>query len=247
MIKKELSITELFGVLSVIALSISMLSNTYFYYSLDALWVMSILSPSFYISEIIKVVVIMAVMITVVGFLMDIYHRLIKIMNRVHPNKRYRLVSGEDNQIAVDAIKKSARKFQTGQSYFVTLFSAVFITVLAGLKVITFASLFWVSILIGTILGSFTNTEVKRDNTLKFFIFAILVILTACFSAHLKLNSLHKLPIAILKNQQVEKETQIWNVLDATQDKMILLNRNENNKIKIVKFDEINQIISNHK
>ena len=73
MIKKEFSISELFGILSVVALTISVLANTYFYYSLDAIWVMSVLSPTFYVMDIIKVITALSVVIFFNAFFVFYY------------------------------------------------------------------------------------------------------------------------------------------------------------------------------
>lgn len=95
MIQKELSLTELFGALSVIALSISVISNAYFYYSLDAMWVMSILSPAFYISEIIKVLALIFAPIALVGMLMDLYAFLLRKAHHLKPKKDINCLQGE--------------------------------------------------------------------------------------------------------------------------------------------------------
>lgn len=105
MIKKELSITELFGILSVVALSISVISNAFFYYSLDALWVMSILSPTFYVFEIIKVATITASAILAVGGLMNLYKFLLKKSRLLRPKVRYKIHANSDNL----ALKMSLR------------------------------------------------------------------------------------------------------------------------------------------
>jgi hypothetical protein len=52
------------------------------------------------------------------------------------------------------------------------------------------------------------------------------------------------LPVAKLKN---DKELINWYVLDGSQDKLILLQQSSRNVIKIVKFEEIDRIISNKK
>jgi hypothetical protein len=70
------------------------------------------------------------------------------------------------------------------------------------------------------------------------------VTITTCFSAQIKLNDIEKLPVAKLKN---DKELINWYVLDGSQDKLILLQQSSRNVIKIVKFEEIDRIISNKK
>jgi len=93
-------------------------------------------------------------------------------------------------------------------------------------------------------IGFFTNKEVKQDNELKILFLIIFLILATCFSAQIKLNNLTQLPIAILKD---EKNPMNWYILDGSQDKFILLNRDSKKMIKVVKFEEIDRIISNKK
>ena len=94
MIQKELPLTELLGILSAIALSISVISNAYFYYSLDAIWVMSILSPAFYVSEIIKVLALILAVTALVGMPMALYAFLLRKVHHFKPKKRYKLSAG---------------------------------------------------------------------------------------------------------------------------------------------------------
>lgn len=125
MIKKELSITELFGVLSVVALSISVLSNAFFYYSLDALWVMSVLSPTFYIFEIIKVTAILFSAIAVVGGLIELYQFLLKKSQILKPKARYRLNLHSDNSVLKGSLKRAEKRFVLGQNFFVVTVTTV--------------------------------------------------------------------------------------------------------------------------
>jgi len=245
MIKKELSITELFAVLSVIALTISVFSNTYFYYSLDALWVMSILSPSFYIFEILKVLVLMCGSILVVGLLMDTYKWLIRQSFYFRQKKRFKLSTNDLLSIDIyQKILKLHKSFQFWQTIFVAVIFTIVIVLLTKFGFIGFSSMLWNSVLIGLTLGIFTNKEIKKDQTLKIFVFIVFVTLTTCFSAQIKLNNLAQLPLAILKN---EKNDRHWYVLDGSQDKFILLNKDSKKIIKVVKFEEIDRIISNKK
>lgn len=245
MIKRELSITELFGVLSVVALTISVFSNAYFYYSLDAIWVMSILSPTFYISEILKVLVLMAGSILVVGFLMDIFKWMIKKSYKFRQKKRFKLST---QNILTDCkykeIFKQNESFQFWQTTFVIVIYTIIVVLFTLFGLIKFNSMLWNSFLIGLTLGIFTNKEIKKDKELKLFVFIVFFALTTCFSAQIKLNDIEKLPVAKLKN---DKELINWYVLDGSQDKLILLQQSSRNVIKIVKFEEIDRIISNKK
>lgn len=245
MIKRELSITELFGVLSVVALTISVFSNAYFYYSLDAIWFMSILSPTFYIFEILKVLVLMAGSILVVGFLMDIFKWMIKKSYKFRQKKRFKLST---QNILTDCkykeIFKQNESFQFWQTTFVIVIYTIIVVLFTLFGLIKFNSMLWNSFLIGLTLGIFTNKEIKKDKELKLFVFIVFFALTTCFSAQIKLNDIEKLPVAKLKN---DKELINWYVLDGSQDKLILLQQSSRNVIKIVKFEEIDRIISNKK
>ncbi|WP_262776435.1 hypothetical protein [Acinetobacter bereziniae] len=174
MIKRELSITELFGVLSVVALTISVFSNAYFYYSLDAIWVMSILSPTFYIFEILKVLVLMAGSILVVGFLMDIFKWMIKKSYKFRQKKRFKLST---QNILTDCkykeIFKQNESFQFWQTTFVIVICTIIVVLFTLFGLIKFNSMLWNSFLIGLTLGIFTNKEIKKDKELKLFVFIV--------------------------------------------------------------------------
>lgn len=101
----------------------------------------------------------------------------------------------------------------------------------------------WTAVLIGVILVVLTDEEVRKDKSLRYLVLMILAVLATCFSAQLKLNNLSSSPEAVLKLKDNNK----WIVLDSVQDSVILLNRAENNaSIKIVKFEEIDRISSQH-
>jgi hypothetical protein len=241
MIKKELSITELFGVLSVIALSISVLSNAFFYFSLDALWVMSVLSPTFYIFEIIKVIVIMFSAIAVVGGLLDIYKYVLKKCQLLKPKARYKFNTHCDNSEFRQLIKRGERRFELGQICFVVILTTLGSIILFHFRIIGFVSVLWCAILVGSILAVLTDKEVHKDKSLKIVILTIIALFATCFSAQLKLNSIQNAPIAFLKSPDKNK----WYVLDGFQDKVILLSQEKNkSNIKVVKFEEIDRITS---
>ena len=68
---KEISITEIMGLLSFVGIAISVIAQTYFYLRLDAIWVMSIISPTIYLLDIIKVIVCLLV---IMGSI-DLFHK----------------------------------------------------------------------------------------------------------------------------------------------------------------------------
>ncbi|CAM4310807.1 hypothetical protein ACPR111641_13500 [Acinetobacter pragensis] len=239
MIKKELSITELFAVLSVVALSISVLSNAFFYYSLDALWVMSILSPTFYIFEIIKVTVILFAAIAVVGGLIALYKFLLKKWQILKPKARYRLNIHGDNLELKQSVKSSEKRFEVGQIVFITIVTTIGAVTLFHFKWIGYTSVLWCAVLVGSILAFLTDHKIHKDQSLKIIVFTIIALFATCYSAQLKLNGIQNSPVAFLKSP--DKNT--WYVLDGFQDKVILLSQAENkSNIKVVKFDEIDRI-----
>ena len=80
---KEFSLTDIIAVISTVALVVTMASQTYFYYKLDALWVMSILSPSVYFIEVMKVLLLTSILIVGVSIFETIYSFLLKILECV--------------------------------------------------------------------------------------------------------------------------------------------------------------------
>ena len=48
---KESSLTDIIAAISAVALVVTMASQTYFYYRLDALWLLSILPPSLFLKK----------------------------------------------------------------------------------------------------------------------------------------------------------------------------------------------------
>lgn len=243
MIQKELPLTELLGILSAIALSISVISNAYFYYSLDAIWVMSILSPAFYVSEIIKVLALILAVTALVGMPMALYAFLLRKAHHFKPKKRYKLSAGGDNHEIKQQLRLAEKKFVRWPSFFVVFITVSCITCLSALNIISRPAVLWTAVLIGVILIILTDEEVRKDKGLRYLVLMILAVLATCFSAQLKLNNLSSSPEAVLKLKDNNK----WIVLDSVQDSVILLNRAENNaSIKIVKFEEIDRISSQH-
>ena len=96
---------------------------------------MSILSPTFYIFEILKVLVLMAGSILVVGFLMDIFKWMIKKSYKFRQKKRFKLST---QNILTDCkykeIFKQNESFQFWQTTFVIVI--VIVTVICTIIVV---------------------------------------------------------------------------------------------------------------
>ncbi len=183
--------------------------------------------------------------ITVVGFLMDAFKWLIKKSFYFRQKKHFKLsINDTSMNDTYQKILKLDKSFQFWQTIFIIAVVTVFLVVLTKLGFIGFSALLWNSVLIGLTLGIFTNKDIKNDKVLKIFILIIFATFSTCFSAQIKLNNLEQLPIADLKNNNQKTH---WYVLDGSQDKLVLLERGSKNVIKIVKFEEIDRIISNKK
>ena len=228
-----------------IALCISVSFNAFFYYFLDALWVVSTLSPSIYIAEIFKVLGVLLMSIVTVGLLMDGYDLFFRCLIKLKGKSRLKLYSDPSrNKVILTKIKTFNQRYVFWQNVFVTLTTILILMFLVHFKIFSATSLFFFSIIIGLVLAIFNHQELKKDRSLKFFVFFILTFACTFYAAYMKCESIDHLPQAILKN---DKTNQHWQVLNGGQDKMILLQRDSNDTIKVVKFDEIDRIISNNK
>lgn len=241
MIKKEISVSELIGILSILALGISVLSNAFFYYSLDALWVMSILSPTFYITEIVKVLIIISLVICTVGVLIDIYQFLFKKYIKRYPKKRLLFDSVNDHFQLKKQFEKSSKRFIRWQAVFVIGICISCLMIFLVFQIIGASTFLWSCILISITFSIFTDANVRKDKQLRYFILIILSIFTTCFSAQLKLNQIEDSPIAVLK----QEDQNTWFVIDSFQDKVIIFSQfDKKSNIKVVKFEEIARIRS---
>ena len=75
---KDLSLTDYISGVSAIGLAISVISQSYFYFRLDALWVMSLISPTIYLFDVIKVIVFLLILVGGVIALEQFYRYLTK-------------------------------------------------------------------------------------------------------------------------------------------------------------------------
>ena len=112
-------------------------------------------------------------------------------------------------------------------------------------QVIYFSELLFISVLVGGMLTIFSDNQIRKDKEIVIFIMIFMSLIATCFVADTKLKRLNEsAPITILKNKDKEN----WIIVDSFQDKAILLNQTaKHNIIKIVKFEEIDRIISHKK
>jgi hypothetical protein len=172
MIKKELSITELFGVFSIIGISITVISNTYFYYQLDAIWMTSLLSPTFYLFEVFKVMLVFVSAVIFVGLFVEGYDKCAQYLYRkILSKKSFKLDVQGNNHLFIKTQMVRYGNWYTGiKTLILTTLLSIPITVLKSIHLVNTATFFWLCILIGLIAGLQINSHIKQDKILHFFL-----------------------------------------------------------------------------
>lgn len=75
---KDLSITEITTVITGIGLTINVIAQTYFYIRIDALWIMSIISPSIYILDVFKIIILFLILFGIFLSFETLYRQVTK-------------------------------------------------------------------------------------------------------------------------------------------------------------------------
>ncbi|WP_228200198.1 hypothetical protein [Acinetobacter tianfuensis] len=199
------------------------------------------MSPTFYVTEIVKVLVVLSIFITIIGALLDVYNYLYKKYRKFQPKRKLRFNSFNEQEPLKQQFEKAAKRYVWGQSVFVISIYITCMTILFSYQVVGLTTYLWSSVLIGITLSIFTNADLRKDKQLKYVAMMILIVFSTCFSAQLKLNHIENSPQAILKH----KDQKTWYVLDAFQDKLVLFSQTEKQSdIKVVKFEEVERIRS---
>lgn len=89
---KELSLTDLIALISTISVLVSVTSQAYFYYRLDALWVMSLLTPSIYFVEVVKVIILFILLFSNILIVELLFKKIIKYISG---KKKVKLLNNE--------------------------------------------------------------------------------------------------------------------------------------------------------
>src|SRR5690606_23842416 len=109
MILKEVTVTEALSFFSAFALIISLINQTYFYYRLDAMWVMSLISPTIYLFDIFKVIATLLILIGVMTLLDFLYKNITK---KIIYKKRIIFRQGDDlSKLLIEKRKEYERNF----------------------------------------------------------------------------------------------------------------------------------------
>ena len=233
---KEFSLTDIIAVISAAALIVTMASQTYFYYKLDALWVMSILSPSVYFIEVMKVLLLTSILIVGVSIFETIYSFLLKILiiKRKIP---YKNNEKEINILLIKNKKSYIRGF--------TVFSILLLMIIFGgvskLGIsVTNSIIYWTYFILGLSLALLTNKSL--DLVTRRLTLILIVISVTALNAEIKISRLKNAPVVFIKesNSKVVRAT----LVEAYQDKIIVANSKDlNGGLKILKLDQVEKIV----
>ena len=230
------TITDLVTLLTSIGLGISLVSQTYLYYRLDALWIISILPISVYFLDVLRVGFITCLIFIFVVLIHLVYSLIFKKILRV----RIRVPSGYDVSKFLNIQKERHSKYFS----WITIILAQFVFALLrylGFSVPTSIQ-YWTSFIVGMILAILLNGNLNTG--LRRFFLGVIVICVTGLNAEIKLNQIENNPYVHYRDQSgttVKKSK----LLDAYQDKVIILEKNSSQTIiKILKIEQIEKIVS---
>ena len=231
---KELSLTDLITFVSAISVLVSIASQTYFYYRLDALWIMSFLTPSIYFIEVIRVMILFAILVFNVICIEQIFKWGLKCI--VH-KKKIRFFSNNDYlQVLTEAQKKYGNNLTVflGIMIFVEWFLLNYFT-----NIFRVGILLWISAISGLILALLTDKEF--DRTIRYVTLGMILLCVTALNAELKIVELDRAPYVYLKNDNDEK----YRLMEVTQDKVIIFNVVDSNyQIQLMNTDQIKKIVA---
>ncbi|MHC5170653.1 hypothetical protein ACVIAJ_09885 [Acinetobacter johnsonii] len=233
---KEFSLTDIIAVISAAALIVTMASQTYFYYKLDALWVMSILSPSVYFIEVMKVLLLTSILIVGVSIFETIYSFLLKILiiKRKIP---YKNNGKEINTLLI----KNKKSYIRGFTVFSILLLMIIFWGLSKLGIsVTNSIIYWTYFILGLSLALLTNKSL--DLVTRRLTLILIVISVTALNAEIKISRLKNAPVVFIKesNSKVVRAT----LVEAYQDKIIVANSKDlNGGLKILKLDQVEKIV----
>ncbi|UIJ76859.1 hypothetical protein [Acinetobacter sp. SH20PTE14] len=233
---RDWSVTDLIAIVSAVALVVTVASQAYFYLRLNALWVMSILSPSVYFVEVIKVLCLTSILIVSVPIFEFIYNYLIQKFL----GKRKIIYKGNSEEIKI-LLHKKRKKYVIGFTIFSIFCMLSIFGVLHELGLpVTEVILFWISFIFGLCLSLFTNN--KLDIITRRITIVLIVIFVTALNAELKIAYLKFSPTVYLKNNTFDKSKKI-RLLESYQDKVVTF-EDQNSKlvIRVLKIDQVDRI-----
>ncbi|QCO22421.1 hypothetical protein C9E88_013450 [Acinetobacter cumulans] len=239
MLKKELTVSDLIALLSVFAVGLSVLSNAYFYYSLDALWIMSTLSPSVYFVEVFRVLFLVCLLIISAACFEWLYKILLKSLFR----KRKIFYKNNEQEIK-NLLAKKRKSFIRGYTVFSVLLMNLIFKVLENFGFIfTIQIYIWAFFIFGLSMALVTNHTL--DLITKRITLALMVILVTALNAEIKIAYLSEAPTVYFKDNS--SRSQQAQLLEAYQDKIIVFRQaitGDDKVITILKIDQVERIVA---
>lgn len=232
---KELSLTDLIALISTISVLVSVTSQAYFYYRLDALWVMSLLTPSIYFVEVVKVIILFILLFSNILIVELLFKKIIKY---ILGKKKVKLLNNKAD--VQELLSRQQKKYGNNLTLFfiVILFFEAGILKFLGIEIYT-AVFFWIAFVSGLFLGLLDNKGFDRA-TKRFTLVLILFFITA-LNAELKIVELDRAPYIYLKNDNDEK----YRLVEVTQDKVIIFKVVDSNyQIQLMNTDQIKKIVA---
>lgn len=232
---KESSLTDIIAAISTVALVVTMASQTYFYYRLDAIWLLSILPPSVFFLEVMRVLVLTVILIAGAFGAETIYKFFIKICIR----KRKIIYKNNEKEIKI-LLDKKRKSFVRGYIIFSIL---LLYFILIGLRkfgfLITSPVMFWTAFTWGSLLKTVASRELDSVSRRISLIF-VLICATA-LNAEIKIAYINNAPVILIKGENEMKSE--LKLLDMYQDKAIVFYRNNSKyEFNVLQSDQIEKI-----
>ncbi len=240
MSNKKLSVADFITIVTAISVAITAVTQAYFYFRLDALWLMPLINPSIYFLEVVKVFLFLLIIILATFALEELYAYIIRKTRVKHKLRLSEISTQELSKALINNRKLYERNFLWFYLVVIVILSFVFI-VLNPIIFITNPFVF--GMIIGGVLGCILIIFLEKSlaKVLRFGILGIAIILISIFNAEMKFGQLRDAPYVYVKGELNEK----YRVVEITQDQVIALNdKSKNLEIRLIKADQIKKIVA---
>ncbi|MDY6455970.1 hypothetical protein [Acinetobacter faecalis] len=236
---KDLSITEITTVITGIGLTINVIAQTYFYIRIDALWIMSIISPSIYILDVFKIIILFLILFGIFLSFETLYRQVTKKFRL----KTKILYSAELKENIENILIENRKKYERIFKIIVFLIIWLICYLFTDLELKTTYRFLCIT---GLCIGIFLILTLDKTLTKNFkrSLLGVLLVLGAIGLGELKFIQIDKLPIVILKDQK--SDFQKSQLLEISKTEAILLKQDKkgSNSFKIITSNQIDKIIN---
>lgn len=234
---KELSITELTTIITGLGLAINVIAQTYFYMRIDALWIMSIISPSIYILDIFKIIILLFILLCIFLSFEAGYRQITKKF-RLKTKITYKPeLSKSIEVLLIKNRKKYERYFQV--VVFLTIWFICYL--LTDFQLKTTNRFLYIT---GGCIAIFLSLTLDKTltKTIKCSLLGVLLVFGAVGLGELKFIQMESLPIVLLKDHN--SECHKAKLLEISKTEVILVKQDEkgSNSFKIITSNQIDKI-----